>query len=320
MKHKYLIVFFIAAALLGGVSKPLAASEKMTVVLDWFVNPDHGPLFIALEKGFFSRQGLDVSFQVPSNPNDPPKLVAAKNADIAVSYQPQHYLHVDQGLPLVRIATLVATPLNSLVVLADSGIKNLAQLKGKTVGYSIGGFETVILKVMLESQGLSLDTVKLVNVNFSLSPSLFSKSTDAVIGAFRNFELNQMDIEGRPGRAFYVEEYGIPSYDELILVARREGTKELKFRKFVDALEEGVQFLVNHPDESWKLFIRGRKDLDNQLNRLAWQDTLPRFALRPGALDRARYQRFAKFLKKQGLIKKVPQLDLYAVELPIGHP
>jgi len=317
MKHKHLIVFFIVAALLGGVSNTLAESEKMTVVLDWFVNPDHGPLFIALEKGFFSRQGLDVSFQVPSNPNDPPKLVAAKNADIAVSYQPQHYLHVDQGLPLVRIATLVATPLNTLVVLADSDVKNLAQLKGKTVGYSIGGFETVILKAMLESQGLSLDSVKLINVNFSLSPSLFSKSTDAVIGAFRNFELNQMDIEGRPGRAFYVEEYGIPSYDELILVARRDDIKELKFRKFVDALEEGVQFLVNHPDESWKLFIRGRKDLDNQLNRLAWRDTLPRFALRPGALDRARYQRFANFLKKHGLIKQIPQLDDYAVELPL---
>jgi putative hydroxymethylpyrimidine transport system substrate-binding protein len=320
MKHKYLIVFFIVAALLGGVSNTLTASEKMSVVLDWFVNPDHGPLFIALEKGFFSRQGLDVSFQVPSNPNDPPKLVAAKHADIAVSYQPQHYLHVDQGLPLVRIATLVATPLNTLVVLADSDIKNLAQLKGKTVGYSIGGFETVILKAMLESQGLSLDSVKLINVNFSLSPSLFSKSTDAVIGAFRNFELNQMDIEGRPGRAFYVEEYGIPSYDELILVARSDDIKELKFRKFVDALEEGVQFLVNHPDESWKLFVRGRKDLDNQLNRLAWRDTLPRFALRPGALDRARYERFAKFLKKNGLISKIPQLDLYAVELPIAHP
>ena len=320
MKHKYLIVFFIVAALLGGASNTLSASEKMTVVLDWFVNPDHGPLFIALEKGFFSRQGLDVSFQVPSNPNDPPKLVAAKNADIAVSYQPQHYLHVDQGLPLVRIATLVAMPLNTLVVLADSNIKNLAQLKGKTVGYSIGGFETVILKVMLESQGLPLDAVKLVNVNFSLSPSLFSKSTDAVVGAFRNFELNQMDIEGRPGRAFYVEEYGIPSYDELILVARRDDIKELKFRKFVDALEEGVQFLVNHPDESWKLFIRGRKDLDNQLNRLAWRDTIPRFALRPGALDRARYQRFAKFLKKNGLIIKIPELDDYAVELSIGHP
>ena len=320
MKHKYLIVFFIVTALLGGASNALAASEKMTVVLDWFINPDHGPLFIALEKGYFSSRGLDVRFQVPSNPNDPPKLVAAKSADIAVSYQPQHYLHVNQGLPLVRIATLVATPLNTLVVLADSDIKNLAQLKGKTVGYSIGGFETVILKVMLESQGLSLDAVKLVNVNFSLSPSLFSKSTDAVIGAFRNFELNQMDIEGRPGRAFYVEEYGIPSYDELILVARRDDIKASKFRKFVDALEEGVRFLVNHPKNSWELFVRGRKDLDSQLNRLAWRDTLFRFALRPGALDRARYQRFAKFLKKQGLIKKIPQLETYAVELPIDHP
>jgi putative hydroxymethylpyrimidine transport system substrate-binding protein len=316
MKLKHLMVFFIAAAFLAGVASSVVASEKITVVLDWFINPDHGPLIIASEKGFFSRRGLDVSFQVPSNPNDPPKLVAAKKADIAVSYQPQHYLYVDQGLPLVRIATLVATPLNTLVVLADSGINNLAQLRGKTVGYSIGGFETVILKVMVESRGLSLDDIKLVSVNFSLLPSLYSKNTDAVIGAFRNFELNQMDIDKRPGRAFFVEEYGIPFYDELILVAHRDAINNVKLRKFVDAVEEGVQYLVNHPRRSWQLFVRGKRDLDNRLNRLAWRDTLPRFALRPGALDRHRYQRFAEFLKKQGLIKKVPQLGTYAVELP----
>jgi putative hydroxymethylpyrimidine transport system substrate-binding protein len=318
MKLRLLMVFFITSALLAGASGTALASEKITVVLDWFINPDHGPLIIASEKGFFKKRGLDVSFQVPSNPNDPPKLVAAKKADIAVSYQPQHYLHVDQGLPLVRIATLIATPLNTLVVLADSGIENLAQLKGKTIGYSIGGFETVILKVMLENQGLSLDDVKLVNVNFSLLPSLYSGNTDAVIGAFRNFELNQMDIDKRPGRAFFVEECGIPSYDELILVAHRDAIRNVKLRKFVDALEDGVQYLINHPKRSWGLFVRKRKDLDNRLNRLAWRDTLSRFALRPGALDRYRYRRFAEFLKKQGLIKKVPQLDTYAVELP-GH-
>jgi putative hydroxymethylpyrimidine transport system substrate-binding protein len=315
MKLKLLMVFFMAAALLLGVEDTVDASEKITVVLDWFINPDHGPLIIASEKGFFSRRGLDVSFQVPSNPNDPPKLVAAKKADIAVSYQPQHYLYVDQGLPLVRIATLIATPLNTLVVMEDSGINNLAQLKGKTVGYSIGGFETVILKVMLESQGLSLSDVKLVNVNFSLLPSLYSGNTDAVIGAFRNFELNEMDIEKRPGRAFLVEEHGIPSYDELILLTHRDSINNVKLRKFVDAMEEGVQYLVNHPKRSWELFVRKRKDLDNQLNRLAWRDTISRFALRPGALDRHRYQRFGEFLKKQGLIRKVPRLDTYAVEL-----
>jgi len=315
---RFFFIGFLAAMIIvsGGVSEA-GAGKKVTVFLDWFVNPDHAPLFVALEKGFFRDRGLDVAFMAPSNPNDPPKLVAAKKADIAVSYQPQHHLQIDQGLPLIRFATLIATPLNSLVVMADGDIKDIGDLKGKTIGYSVGGFETVLLKVMLGARGLSLDDVKLVNVNFSLSPSLFSGNTDAVIGAFRNFEINQMAIEGRPGRAFFVEEHGIPPYDELILIAHRDRVAEPLFRGFVDALESGIQFLINHPKESWKLFIRGRKELDDELNRLAWRDTLPRFALRPGALDRARYERFAEFLRTQGMIKKIPPLETWAKELKL---
>jgi len=291
-------------------------AEKLTVLLDWFINPDHAPLFVAYEQGYFRDRGLEVEFIAPSNPNDPPKLVAAGKADLAVSYQHQHQMQVDQGLPLVRVATLVATPLNSLVVLADGDIRDIGDLKGKTIGYSVGGFETVLLKVMLEKASLTLDDVKLINVNFSLSPSLFTGGADGVIGAFRNFELNQMDIENRPGRAFYVEEYGIPAYDELILVANRDSLDDPKLGKFVDGLEAGVQYLVNHPEESWQLFIAGeRKDLDDELNRRAWRDTLPRFALRPGALDRTRYQRFAEFLKDQDIIKEIAPLESWAVEL-----
>jgi putative hydroxymethylpyrimidine transport system substrate-binding protein len=288
----------------------------MTVLLDWFVNPDHAPLFVALEKGFFEAKGLDVKLIAPSNPNDPPKLVAAGKADIAISYQHQHQMQVDQGLPLVRIGTLVGTPLNSLVVLADGPIKSIGDLAGKTIGYSVGGFETALLKVMLEREGLQLADVTLINVNFSLSPSLFTGKADGVIGAFRNFELNQMDIEGRPGRAFYVEEHGIPAYDELIVVANRDKLDDPKLRAFIDGLEEGVQYLVNHPDKSWELFVSGdRKTLDDELNRRAWRDTLPRFALRPGALDRTRYLRFAEFLKQQGIVETVPELESWAREL-----
>ena len=201
MKRIVFVGFLVIMISLGCGLNRAEALKKVTVLLDWFVNPDHAPLFVALEKGFFKERGLGVEFIAPSNPNDPPKLVAAKKADVAVSYQQQHHLQVDQGLPLVRFATLVATPLNSLVVMADGDIKMIGDLKGKTVGYSIGGFETVLLKVMLAEHGLSLDDIKLVNVNFSLSPSLFSGKTDAVIGAFRNFELNQMAIEGRPPAA-----------------------------------------------------------------------------------------------------------------------
>ena len=291
------------------------ANDKLTLLLDWFVNPDHAPIFVAQERGYFAARGLDVEIIAPADPNDPPKLVAAGRADIAVSYQPQLYVQVAAGLPLTRFGTLIATPLNTLLVLEDGPVKSIADLKGRKIGFSVGGFEDALLRAMLARHGLSLDDITLVNVNFSLSPALLAGQVDAVIGAYRNFELNQMDIEGYRGRAFYVEEHGVPSYDELILVANPEHMDRAVLRRFLDALEDGVQYLVNHPEESWKLFIRGRSELDDELNRRAWRDTLPRFALRPAALDRVRYARFARFMQEQGLIPQALSVAEYATIL-----
>ncbi len=291
------------------------ATDKLTLLLDWFINPDHAPLFVAKERGYFAAHGLDVEIIAPADPNDPPKLVAAGKADIAISYQPQLHVQVAAGLPLTRFGTLIATPLNTLLVLKDGPVKSIADLKGRKVGYSIGGFEDALLRAMLARHDLSLNDITLVNVNFSLSPALLSGQVDAVIGAYRNFELNQMDIEGHKGHAFYVEEEGVPSYDELILVANPERMDRAVLRRFLDALEDGVRYLVNHPDESWALFIRGRSALNDELNRRAWRDTLTRFALRPAALDRARYARFAQFMYEQGLIPEALSVADYATIL-----
>ena len=304
-----------AAVALGLWTQPAQAADKMTVMLDWFINPDHAPLFVALEKGYFAERDLEIELVQPSDPNDPPKLVAAGRAEIAVSYQPQLHLQVAEGLPLRRIATLVATPLNSLVVLRDGPIKSIADLKGKKIGFSVGGFEDALLGAMLEKHGLTLNDVSLVNVNFSLSPSIIAGQVDAVIGAFRNFELNQMDIEGRPGRAFYLEEEGVPAYDELIVVARNDRLSDPSFVAFLDAIEVGTQYMINHSDAAWELFIKGRKELDTELNRRAWRDTLPRFALRPAALDKGRYERFAEFLKGRAMIETIPPIESYAAEI-----
>jgi putative hydroxymethylpyrimidine transport system substrate-binding protein len=299
--------------LLGG--QAAQANDKLTLLLDWFINPDHAPLFVAQEQGYFAAHGLEVEMIAPADPNDPPKLVAAGKADIALSYQPQLHVQVAAGLPLTRFGTLIATPLNTLLVLEDGPVKSIADLKGRKVGYSIGGFEDALLRAMLARHGLTLDDITLVNVNFSLSPALLAGQVDAVIGAYRNFELNQLAIEGYKGRAFYVEEEGVPSYDELILVANPDHMDRAVLRRFLDALEDGVRYLVNHPDESWELFIRGRAELDDELNRLAWRDTLARFALRPAALDRTRYARFAQFMQDQGLIEKALAVEDYATVL-----
>ncbi|WP_343561519.1 ABC transporter substrate-binding protein [Kiloniella sp. b19] len=308
--------------LLGAAFSALAFSaqaaedlKKQTLILDWFINPDHGPIIVAQEKGYFADEGLEIEIVPPADPADPPKLVAAGKADLAVSYQPDLHLQVQEGLPLKWVGTLVATPLNCLLTLKDGPIQSVADLKGKKIGFSVSGVETAVLHAILSNHGVSVDDVELVNVNWSLSPSVMSGQVDAVIGAFRNFELNQMEIDGVEGRCFYVEEEGVPTYDELIYIANPETMDRDAVAAFLRAIEKATRFIVNHPQESWEIFSGTSKELQDELNSKAWVDTLPRFALRPAAFDKGRYEDFEIFLKESGLTKNITPIEKLAVEV-----
>ncbi|WP_371223095.1 ABC transporter substrate-binding protein [Roseovarius sp. 2305UL8-3] len=307
MKFAALLAAFLLAT-------PAFAQDKMTVILDWFVNPNHGPIIVAQEKGYFADQGLEVEVIAPADPSDPPKMVAAAQADLAISYQPQLHLQVAEELPLIRVGTLVASPLNCLLVLEEGPIKSPADLKGKKIGFSVAGVEEALLVAILAKHDLSLDDIELVNVNWSLSPSLMSGQVDAVLGAFRNFELNQMEIEGVPGRCMFVEEEGVPSYDELIYVANPAEMDMDLINRFLHATELATQYIINHPHESWELFAGTSAELNDALNAKAWDDTLPRFALRPAALDAGRYARFEAFLNEAGLVEGTRGLEQLAID------
>lgn len=308
---KILFAVFVALSL----ALPAFAQDKLTVILDWFVNPDHGPIIIAQERGYFAAHNLEVEIIAPADPADPPKMVAAGRADLAVSYQPQLHLQIAEGLPLVRIGTLIATPLNCLLVLEDGPIRQISDLKGRKIGFSVAGVEEALLTTILGRHGVSLSEVELVNVNWSLSPSLMSGQVDAVIGAYRNFELNQMQLEGVNGRCFYLEEEGLPAYDELIYVVNPQRLDKDKLRRFLDSVELATQYIINHPQESWELFASTATELQDELNRLAWRDTIPRFALRPAALDQGRYQRFESFLHEAGLLESTRPVSQIAIDL-----
>lgn len=307
--------FLMALALAGFAAGPASAADKLTVLLEWFVNPDHAPMVIARERGLFTEAGLEVELVPPADPSAVPRLVSAKQADIGVHYQPNLYLDHAAGLPLVRFGTLVETPLNTVTVLADGPIKSLKDLKGKRIGFSVSGFEDAMLGRMLASEGLSKSDVELINVNFSLSPSLIGGKVDATLGGFRNFELTQMRLAGHEGRAFFPEEHGVPVYDELVFVTHSDLVADDRLPRFLAAVETAAVFITNHPDEAWKLFVKAYPDLDDALNRQAFTDTLPRFAKRPAALDRTRYERFGAFMKDSGLIEAAPAVDAVAVEI-----
>ena len=295
--------------------QPAMAADKLTLMLDWFVNPDHGPIVIAEAKGYFAEQGLEVEVVAPADPADPPKMVAAGRADLAVGYQPQLHLQVAEGLPLVRVGTLIATPLNCLLVRDDGPVRTLADLRGRKIGFSVAGVEEALLATMLGQAGLTLDDVELVNVNFSLSPALMAGQVDAVMGAYRNFELTQMELEGIKGRCFYIEEEGVPAYDELVYLANPATMNRDAIRRFLAATEKAAEWMVNHPEESLEVFVGTAPELDDALNRRAWIDTLPRFSLSPAGLDAGRYARFEAFLHEKGLIPATRPVSELALDL-----
>lgn len=312
MKIAKAIALGLALMLTGSAAH---AADKLTILLDWFVNPDHAALIVARDKGYFAKQNLDVTLVAPADPNAPPKLVAAGQAELAVSYQPQLHLLASEGLPLVRVGALVAQPLNTLIVLEDGPVKSLADLKGRKVGFSVGGFEDALLSTLLERAGLTLKDVTLVNVNFNLSTALMSGQVDAVVGGFRNFELNQLAIEKRKGKAFLPEENGVPGYDELILVAQRDKLDVGKVKRVLAALKEATAWIKANPDEAWSVFVKSGKELDNELNRRAWRDTVPLLASDPADLDTARYVGFSAFLRQKGVLKQPVPVARYTLEI-----
>jgi len=304
----------LCALLLGAViSSQATAAEKVTLILDWYLNPDHAPLIVAEQIGAFKEEGLDVSIVPPSDPALPPRLVAAKQADLALTYQPQLYFYADQGLPLMRVGTLINTPLNTVLAL-DKNIKSPADLKGKKVGFSVTGVEEATLNNMLQHEGGSLQDIKLVNVNFQLAGALLAGQVDAVIGGYRNIEAQELKLQGKDPVVFNVEDYGVPAYDELIFVANKDNAQDEKIVKFFAALKKGNAYLQAHPEETWKIFASSHPELNTKLNHLAWEQSLPFFADDPVHLDAARYQAYGQFLFDNKLIKKIIPVKDYAVE------
>lgn len=286
---------FTAITLTALISGQAMANEKLTLVLDWYINPDHAPIMVAEQIGAFKAQGLDVKIVPPSDPALPPRLVAAGQADLAITYQPQVHFFADEGLPLVRVGTLINSPLNTVIAL-DKSIKTPADLKGKKVGYSVSGIEQATLATMAQHAHIDPQSIKLINVNFQLTSALLAGQVDAVIGGYRNIEALELKLQGKDPQVMNVEDFGVPAYDELVIVANRDEIHAAKIKKFLVALQEGVTYLRAHPQETWQAFAAAHPELNTELNQQAWQQTAPLFAGNPAALDKARYEAYEQFL------------------------
>ncbi len=216
--------------------------QPLSLTLDFYPNPDHAGIYMAQKLGYFGDAGLDVSIHTPSDPAAPIKQVAAGQTDLAISYEPEVLLAREQGLDVVAVGALVDRPLTSMIWLKKSGIEGVGGLRGKTIATAGIPYQDAYLKTILARANLSPSDVKAVNVGFGLLPAIVGGSAEAMLGGFRNVEGVDLRLRGKHPVVTPVDQLGVPTYDELVLVAQRKRLDEdpEAIRLFIAALARGT--------------------------------------------------------------------------------
>jgi putative hydroxymethylpyrimidine transport system substrate-binding protein len=325
MRPTTLLAAALAALALAGCGEkeePAAdatpgALEPFTVMLDYFPNADHAGLYLAQGSGEYEKGGLDVTLQAPPDPAAPLKLLQAGKVDLAVSYEPELLLARDKGAELVAVGALVQTPLTSLISLGKDAIRRPEELRGKKVGTAGIPYQSAYLRSILDDAGVDPGSVEEINVGFNLTPAMLSGKVDATLGSFWNYEGVDLQRRKRDPEILRMEDLGVPTYNELIVVAREEDLDEAgaqRIRRFLLATTRGHEALRDDPEAGLEPLLEADKGLDPGLQLAVVRATLPVMfpedADQPfGYQDPEQWARYGDWMLERGLVEQPPRAD-----------
>lgn len=304
---KRLISICTILLILFGASAGLAET-KLSLMLDWFPNVDHLPVYVAKANGYLADENIKITIISPSETSDALKLAATGKVDLAISYQPQAIIAAARGLKFQVVGRLVEHPLTTLLYLQKSGITKPADLNGKRIGYTVPGLMDILLKAFAGLNGI--EKYQAVNVGFTIVAALTAGKVDAVMGPFKTYETVTMEHKGLKSAYFELEKHGIPDYDELIFIAgKNSAAKNQKaIQGFARAVQRGIDFARKDPYAALKLYLKQVPEADAKIEKDAFRLTLPYFAHQQ-KLKKARWQKFADFAFKHGLIEKAVEVS-----------
>ena len=312
----WVVVLLASLALAACGEKPeneKGQPQAFNLTLDFYPNPDHVGIYMAKRLGYFRDAGLDVSINPPSDPSAPLKQVAAGQADLAISYEPEVLLAREEGLDVVAVGALVDRPLTSMIWLRKSGVKRVTDLRGKTIATAGIPYQDAYLKTILARANMSPSDVKSVNVGFGLLPALLGGHASAMLGGFSNIEGVDLRVKGKKPVVNPVDELGVPRYDELVLVAKGSRLKEdsESVRLFIAALARGTAAAERNPAAAKKAVLSFEPGLDPKTAEAELAATLP--LLEPsrkgrpfGYMSPRAWKTFIGWMRDNGLISSLP--------------
>jgi putative hydroxymethylpyrimidine transport system substrate-binding protein len=292
--------------------------KQLTLMLDWYLSPQHAALIVAKERALFAAQGLEIELLTPADPSIAIKLLAAGEVDLALTRQPLLHLHAHDGAPITRIATLIETPLNAVIVAGEAPAPAAVAdaLADLHYGYSTREGRDVLVEQLLPRSVRQVDDfVAPESVHFDAADALRSSRVDAVADGFFHTLPQQLASDGIVTHTVRYSDIDIPRHDGLILLANSDSVarQATTWSRVLIALEEASNWMIEHPEEAWTLLVTTHPVLDNPINQEAWDDLLRRVALSPAALDERRYAAFESYLQSAGVTENSIPITRLAV-------
>ena len=286
---------------------PAAAPVKVTVALDWYPNANHAGLFLAEERGWFAEEGIEIDLYTPADPTTVLQTVGAGRDTFGISYQTDVLLACAAGVPVVSVAAIAQQPLEGIMVLESSGIERPADLKGKIVGYPGIPSQEAFLATMLANDNLTMSDVELVNVGFDLTPALVSGRIDGALGAFWTHETIVAERAGYPVGMLRVEEFGVPAFYELVLVASEKRVAEDAdlIARFLRAATRGYEAAAENPEAALEALAAASPDIDREVEAAGLALVIPTWTegdVPFGTQTAERWIDYATWMAEQGLI------------------
>jgi putative hydroxymethylpyrimidine transport system substrate-binding protein len=293
----------VVLAVLVGAASSIVAGGPLTVRLDYLANANHVPLYYGVEAGFFAARGLAVDLLVPRDASDPVQLAATRTADLALTPQINYLMARAAGLPLIAVGVLIDHSLGGLLALEDRGVTSLADLAGRPIGYSLAPLEPALWRAMFSCVGIPPKDVDLVYVGFNTKNALLI-GTVAAIGAFRNVELVQPEIQDRSPVFFAQEDFCVPETYELVFVANPALVEERRedVARFLDAVDESIRETRENPEAALAALFRAFPELDGEADRQSFEATLPLYAVDAHLTDPTVWMEMQRFLVESGLV------------------
>lgn len=272
--------------LCGCSQQPSTDTKKSRLVLDWMPNPNHIPLFVGLQRGIFTKHGVDLEILRAYDADDVFAFLASGRVELAVCTMPNILRALDQNYPVTYVASVFDRPLIAFVARRDRGVEVFEDLNGCSLGAGFGMFTTAVVDSVENHTQVKFAQRK--RVAFDLVPALVTGQVDAIVGAFWNIEVEQLRHMNVPLTAFRIDELddlGVPPYHDVVIVSEEHFSYQEAFRK---ALDESIHFCQQFPDEAFELYMQANPEKGRSVREWeekAWAATVPILASSQGVKE-----------------------------------